>query len=195
MDIRQTLFLYLLLGGGVAMGWAARSSGRAKPWLTILAAWVFWPLFVPLLLDGGAVEEAALPVPRTNRDELTARIQKSGELLDRLVTAIPPTGIADLPEKLGQTKSRWGGQLAWLIEADTLTAGPKASPEEQARIEELRRMQSTTVESLDRSLDSLQELAIMVQILKAPGADRPAELARLERVLNAIIELETTPAV
>ena len=191
MDIRQTLFLYLLLGAGVAIGFAARSQDRARAWVTILAAWVFWPLFVPLLLGEETAEEAAAPASNSNRDELATRVQQSGELLDRLVASLPPVGISDLQLKLTETKNRWAAQLAWLAEADSLMQMRFALTPEQTRLDELRCMQTTTEASLARSLDSVQELAVVVQILKAPGADPTPELARLERVLTAILELDT----
>ena len=194
MDFRQTLLLYLLIGAGVAIGFAARSSDKGRAWATILAAWVFWPLFVPLLLS--AEEESVTPTTPTS-EPLDARIARSREQLDRLAATAP--GLPDLPEQVVRIQALWAERATWLTETGLLIQNLKAPhtpstsgtmPPQTPQIEELERLQHTTTESLARSLNGIDELAVHVQLLKAPGVDRAAELERIERVLQAIMELD-----
>ena len=196
MDFHQTLLLYLLLGAGVAIGFAARTPGKGRAWATILAAWVFWPLFVPLLLS--ADEEPATPVPPAS-EPLEARLTRGGELLDRLVATSSALGIPDLPEQVSRILALWSERAAWLTETALLIQSLKSthSPTTSGtmspnspQIEELQRLQQTTEKSLDHTLNGIDELAVHVQLLKAPGVDRTAELERIERVLQAILELD-----
>ena len=196
MDFRQTLLLYLLLGAGVAIGFAARSSDKSKAWATILAAWVFWPLFVPLLLSAG--EEASTPdaAASVTRD---VHIARSCEQLDRLVATAPALGLPNYPVQVARIQTLWSERAAWLTETDLLIQNLKVShapmtsgkiPLSIPQIEELQRLRHLITESLDRSLNGIDELAVHIQLLKAPGIDRHAELARIERVLMAILELD-----
>ncbi len=196
MDFRQTLLLYLLIGAGVAIGFAARSSDKGRAWATILAAWVFWPLFVPLLLS--ADEEPVTPVPHTS-EPLEARITRSREQLDRLAATAPALGLPDLPEQVARIQTLWAERATWLTETGLLIENLKAThspattqsmPAHTSQLDELERLQHTTEQSLHRSLNAIDELAVHIQLLKAPGIDRPAELECIERVLRAILELD-----
>ncbi len=197
MDFRQTLLLYLLLGAGVAIGFAARSSDKGRAWATILAAWVFWPLFVPLLLS--VAEEVPIPPTGPAPEPLGTRIARSSDLLDHLAATGPALGIVDLPEQVARIKTLWAERAIWLTETCLLVQSLKAThtpatsgtmPPNCPQVEELERLQHTTTEALDRSLNGIDELAVHVQLLKAPGIDRPAELERIERVLQAILDLD-----
>ncbi len=197
MDFRQTLLLYLLFGIGVAIGFAARTPDKGRAWATILAAWVFWPLFVPLLLSAG--EEVQVTSAPPAPEALEARLTRGGELLERLVATSPVLGLPDLPEQVSRIKALWAERVTWLTETALLIQSLKSthSPTTSGtmspnspKIEELQRLQQTTEKSLDHSLNGIDELAVHVQLLKAPGVDRPAELERIERVLQAILELE-----
>ena len=196
MDFRQTLLLYLLIGAGVAIGFAARTSDKGRAWATILAAYVFWPLFVPLLLS--ADEESVTPTTPAS-EPLEARIARSREQLDRLAATGPALGLPDLPEQVARIQTLWLERATWLTETGLLIQSLKAThspatsgtmPPPTSQLDELERLQHTTTKSLNRSLNAIDELAVHVQLLKAPGVDRPAELARIERVLTAILELE-----
>ena len=196
MDFRQTLLLYLLLGAGVAIGFAARTSDKGRAWATILAAWVFWPLFVPLLLSA---EEESVTATTPTSEPLDTRIARSRDQLDRLAATAPAIGLPDLPEQVARIQALWAERATWLTETGLLiqnlktTHSPAASetmPANSPQIEELERLQHTTTESLARSLNGIDELAVHIQLLKAPGIDRTAELERIERVLKAMLELD-----
>lgn len=197
MDFRQTLLLYLLIGAGVAIGFAARTPDKGRAWATILAAYFFWPLFVPLLLSGE--EEASTTPTMPARESLEARLARSRERLDRLTATGPALGIPDLAEQVSRIKSLWSERAVWLTETGLLiqslktTHSPALSGSmapQTPQIEELQRRQHSTAESLDRSLNGIDELAVHVQLLKAPGVDPTAELACIERVFKAILNLE-----
>ena len=194
MDFRQTLLLYLLIGAGVAIGFAARTSDKGRAWATILAAYVFWPLFVPLLLS--ADEESVTPTPSAS-EPLEVRIARSREQLDRLAATAP--GLPDLPEQVARIQALWAERATWLTETGLLIQSLKAThspatsgtmPPPTSQLDELERLQHTTTKSLNRRLNAIDELAVHVQLLKAPGVDRTAELERIERVLQAILELD-----
>ena len=198
MDIRPTLLLYLLVGAGVAIGFAARVSDKGRAWATILAAWVFWPLFVPLLLS---VDEEVSPAGQAS-EPLETRIARCSELLDHLAATGPALGIVDFPEQVARIKTLWAERATWLTETGLLiqslqtTHSPSTiglMPPNSPQIEELNRLQHTTQERLQRSLIAVDELAVLIQLLKAPGIDRPAELTRIAQVLKTILEVEATP--
>lgn len=197
MDLRQTLLLYLLLGGGVAIGFAARSSDKGRAWATILAAWVFWPLFVPLLLSTD--EELPAETSSITGETIDTRLARGCELLDRLVATSPALNIPVLPEQVARIKSLWSERAVWLGETGLLIQSLKAAhtPETSSKtapmtqqVDELECMQISTEHALNQSLNSIDELAVLIQLLKAPGVDRTAGLERIEGVLKAILELE-----
>ncbi len=196
MDFRQTLLLYLLIGAGVAIGYAARSSDKGRAWATILAAWVFWPLFVPLLLS--VDDEEIVPPTLPDRECLLVRIARGRELLDQLAASGPELGIPLLAEQAAHIKSRWSERAAWLAETDLLvqslnTTIRDPSKAQTPQIEELQFMQQSTKVTLQRSLVQIDELAVWIQLLKAPGVDRASALERIEAVLRAIQDLESRP--
>ena len=124
MDFRQTLLLYLLLGAGVAIGFAARTPDKGRAWATILAAWVFWPLFVPLLLS--AEEEPVTPVPPAS-EPLEARITRSRDQLDRLAATASALGLPDLPEQVARIQALWAERATWLTETGLLIQSLKGT--------------------------------------------------------------------
>ena len=196
MDFRQTLLLYLLIGAGVAIGFAGRPPDKGRAWATILAAYVFWPLFVPLLLS--AEEESVTPTTPTS-EPLDARIARSCEQVDRLAATAAALGLPDLPEQVARIQALWAERATWLTETGLLieslkSAHPSATPgtmsPNTSQLDELERLHHSTQETLDRSLNATNELAVQIQLLKAPGVDRTAELERIERVLRAILELD-----
>ncbi len=198
MDFRQTLLLYLLIGAGVAIGFAARSSGKGRVGATIVAAWIFWPLFVPLLLSA---DEASVTPATPVSETLDARLQRGRDLLDRLAATGPALGIPDLPEQIAHIKAHWSERAAWLVETDrfiqTLKADLTTSTTMTASappIEELQRLQHSTAASLDRSLNGIEAMAVHLQLLRAPGVDRAVELERIERMLKTIMERDVFEA-
>src|SRR5437764_10234984 len=98
MDLTTTLLFYLLLGSAVAVAVHLASSdmSRGQRWFRTLTAVVFWPLYLPALLQRPANEVAGLnedsgpnqPSGGAETDEILAAIHQVESELDSALISL-----------------------------------------------------------------------------------------------------------
>lgn len=90
MNFYESIVFYLVLGIATAVAYRAvdRTTGRWQRLAGLVAAWLFWPLFVPLVLANR--ESSAPPTSPTNAppDDLAAAIEQVQRELDAALSGL-----------------------------------------------------------------------------------------------------------
>lgn len=163
MSLGPSLILYLLFGAAVAVAVFLRDERRdASAAFRVVTAWVFWPLYLPVLLsrpERGRTqfntptrEEAA---PR--RDDLSAAIARVEAELDRALLSLDGWAGHALSfelSRIDELKHAWRAQAARIRELSELLETADGDDEETPCSET-----SSPVELNDRSPDSRPPLA------------------------------------
>ena len=195
MTLGQFLLLYLLVGAGVAAAvYVSAASTSAPRGFQVAMAFVFWPMFLPLLLCGahGPEETPEARDTRPANDELARLIaQVDAELkgawlsLDGWAEDV----LAREKDRLGELRRVWSAQAGRIREMDHLLKGPPCGPLlfpssadvlaqrlqisqnviEQNR-ERLRQIRERTYQDLVSSLAWVRELVSMIHLAKFTGA-------------------------
>lgn len=174
MDFSQTILLYLLVGIGVAIGLAGRSRQHSGAMLVV--SWLFWPLFVPFLVrEPYLVSQKDPAIHFAEAEPLIARI------------ASLAGSDSEIQRRIEDVKARWIEQVEWMAEAERLLQELKPiASDRPSSVSELRGMRDQAELSLRQILDELQDLAVAIQLWRAPGADqsirKEALLIRLDRL-------------
>jgi hypothetical protein len=212
MNFNESLAFYLVVGlaVGAAQALVERSTGRQGWILSFLAAWLFWPLFLPLLLASHREPAERLDAKALPCDGLSLAIRQVEQELDDALSSLDGWAEDVLhrrPERLRELRT------ALIAEADRIRAmealvarehnRPQvgASPQElnskpgelsergqrseQARKENMNRLLSLCRQSrtdLLATLAWIRELVSMIHLAKFTGA--PA--ARAEELVAQI---------
>ena len=129
----QTLVLYLIVGLGVA-GAVYLSSGTAAgaaPWWRVVLAWMFWPIFLPVLLSGpGSAAPAGPrpPLPPAPLDDMTTAIDQVDAELEAAWGSLDGWAedvLAREKGRLHELRTAWTAQAARIREMDRLLALPE----------------------------------------------------------------------
>src|SRR5580700_8711361 len=212
MTFATTIVFYLVFGMGVAaalvLGDATRGSGQRI--FRFVAAILFWPLYVPLLLersDGTSVEEEKPVVEPA--DSLSHAIEQVECELDAALGSLggwAESVLVDERQRLEELRAAWRSQAARVRELDRFLAQPDAmsaaddqgpldglgaaaderrQKSEQGRLENMRRLRllrQRMLEDLLATLAWVRELATMIHLAKFSGA--PA--SRAEELVSQI---------
>jgi hypothetical protein len=208
----QLLLLHLMVGVGVAVAvyLSSRARRRGERWLQVLAAVVFWPLYLPLLLTrrGGEMTAAASPSPAPAQDELGRAIAQVDAELEGALQSLggwAENVLARERDRLHELRRAWTAQAERIREMDrllgrpeygaaapdALTAPPGAAGSERLRhsqqvirqnLERLRRVREQAWTDLLGTLAWVRELVSMIHLAKFTGA--PA--ARAEELVAQI---------
>jgi hypothetical protein len=209
MLLAETAILYLLLGVSVAVAVYLRggeSAGIATGFQMICAC-LFWPLFVPMLLNNSEQDagRARNPVEtdRGNSDSLAAAIWQVETELDAALIGLDGWAEDVLnceQHRLGELKTAWKLQADRIRQLDRLLAEPtvhadslaeaaadveKARESEQLRRENIRQLAALRKRmhaDLIGTLAWVRELVTMIHLAKFSGA--PA--ARAEELVAQI---------
>jgi hypothetical protein len=167
MLLVETAIFYLLLGGAVAVAVYIRSGtgNKAAVVLQMVAACVFWPLFVPMLLsespnDSGERNEAPESNP-VQQDALAAAIFQVETELDAALEGLD--GWAE--DVLNSEQHRLEElRMAWKAQADRIRQIDKLLSEPSARIDSLAEV-AVDVESARHSektrRDNIRQLSTL----------------------------------
>lgn len=129
MNLTTTLLFYALIGSavGVAAHLSLEASSRAQRWLFTLTAVVFWPFYVPALLQRPTAENArsgepigASPPPGAQSavaDELSAAIRQVETELDLALVSLGGWSDAVLAREQHRFQELRG---AWRAQADKI---------------------------------------------------------------------------
>ena len=209
MLLVETAIFYLLLGLTVAVAVyiRGRHDGRLVIGLQMLAACLFWPLFVPVLLSESADNSPArthqhVAAP-TNQDSLAAAISQVETELDTALDGLDGWAedvLNSEQHRLEELRIAWKAQADRIRQIDQLLAEPTARADSLAEVaadvESARQSEKTRRDNI-RQLSALRnrmhadlvgtlawvrELVTMIHLAKFSGA--PA--ARAEELVAQI---------
>jgi hypothetical protein len=209
MLLVETAIFYLLLGAAVATAVYLRgaSGGGIRTGFNVVAACLFWPLYVPVLLapvksEKHATVQAASP-PADVQDSLAAAIAQVEAELDAALDGLDGWAedvLNSEAHRLTELRSAWKLQAQRIRELDRLLAAPesrddslaeaavdieKARQSEKLRRENIRQLGSLRKQmhaDLIGTLAWVRELVTMIHLAKFSGA--PA--ARAEELVAQI---------
>jgi hypothetical protein len=192
--LSQTMLLYLVVGVGVAGAvYTAGTPDRgAERCFRVLTAWLFWPLYVPILLATPARPLATMPPtgPAPLDDMARAIAQVDAELdaalgsLDGWVSDV----LARERDRIRELRAAWMIQAERVRDMDRLLALPDSPAaalcveasvserlrrSEQARRDNLQRLRSIRQQAHDDLMGMLawvRELVSMIHLAKFTGA-------------------------
>jgi hypothetical protein len=194
MKLEQLLLLHLMAGVGVAVGvyLSAPSRHRAARWSQTLAAVIFWPLFLPLLLSNRRQEEGeskGQPAPGSP-DELDRAIAQVDAELETALQSLDGWGET-LRERgqgrLQQLRSAWTALAGRVRDMDQILARSRSVQTEGAlflgaerardsqeairqNFELLEQVRQQTLDDLLGVLARVRELISMIHLARFTGA-------------------------
>jgi hypothetical protein len=125
----STLLIYFLIGAGIALAVYVSDMARTpiQRCFQTAACLVFWPLFLPLVLQKGPVHRPAPARALPPGDELSKAIaQVDAELANALRSVSGCNGVeGDISERLGELRLHWQSQGERIREMDCLLAQPE----------------------------------------------------------------------
>jgi hypothetical protein len=207
MLLVETAIFYLLLGATVAVAVYMRDGGGLGFGFQLVAACLFWPLFVPALLSGSERDRAEQP-PATRpevaqRDALSAAIAQVEAELDAALDGLDGWAedvLNSEHHRLEELKTAWKAQADRIRQLDRLLAEPasrndslaevgadveRARHSEKVRRENIRQLialRNQMHADLIGTLAWVRELVTMIHLAKFSGA--PA--ARAEELVVQI---------
>ena len=202
MTFATTSLFYLTFGLGVAAAVFLRDRGRtpARRLFRVLAAILFWPLFLPLLLDpaagGASLGQGKIPPPVDSSDSVAVAIRQVESELDTALGSLDGWAegvLVDERPRLDELRLAWRSQADRVRELDRLLAqadavgetslGPeegavarsneRRTKSERGRLENIRRLYELRSRILDDLLATLawvRELVTMIHLAKFSGA-------------------------
>ena len=195
MGLSATLILYLMCGAGVAAAVLLRENATPGERLfKLIAAWLFWPLFVPSLLSAPAppVRSAALRNHTPADDKLSRAVARVEAELERALLSLDGWAeqtLANERDRLDELKLAWRAQAARIgelsdllaeLRADDVAAGAasvaaddRISHSEQSRLDNIERLTNLRCQMEHDLLGTLawvRELATMIHLAKYSGA-------------------------
>jgi hypothetical protein len=201
MDLlNSSLVLYLMIGAGVGVAvYLADRTGTMERSFRVITAVLFWPLYVPVLLQG------ARPIAASNEqvasDEMATVIaQVDGELQAALgsLRGWAEDVLTREKDRLGELRAAWIAQAQRIREMDRLlmifesssrpvneSVNERLQQSEQARCRNLIRIQQLRERAYDDLMSTLawvRELVSMIHLAKFTGA--PA--SRAEEIVAQI---------
>lgn len=196
--LAPTLVLYFLIGLGVAA--AVYLTVPTCRWLSVLVAWPFWPIYLPILLASSRPAPTERPWP--NEEVLAAIAQVNAELEAALASldGWAEDVLAREKGRIHELRVAWSAQAERIREMDHLLSLPEyAEPAaelpglanervrqsreaRQQNIERLREVRRRAYDDLMGSLAWVRELVSMIHLAKFTGA--PA--ARAEELVAQI---------
>ena len=162
MKLEQLFLLHLMAGAGVAVCVYLSCAERGARWLQTLAAIVFWPLFLPLLLAHRPQAESSSP-PRAapnSLDELDRAIAQVEEELAGVLPGLEGWGesMRERAEaRFRELRSNWTAQAGRVREMDQIMARTRNAQTQGEGLAESERMRGAQ-EAIRQNLQRLEEL-------------------------------------
>jgi hypothetical protein len=135
--LTETLFFYLLMGVGVGAAILLQDNvlTGSERLFRVLTAVVFWPIYVPVLLQGSAADNAtptrdgAVPKPSARpRDEMDAAIEQVEAELDAAMNSLGDWAenvLAREDARFSELRATWRTQADRIRELDSLLVQPE----------------------------------------------------------------------
>ena len=215
MNLPITAIFYGLVGAGVAVAlFLSDSTGpRHERWFRVLTAFLFWPLYLPLLLRPTNSAAPTTQPPAMPSDNLAAQIaQVESELGLALQSLDVGTVVPLKPEHdgIGQLQSAWRLQAERIRELDCLLAQTsfmesipagseteRAAQSEQSRQQNLARLRAIRQQmhqNLLGTLAGVRELVTRIHLAKYTGSPTASELiAQFTAAISGLPEVSALP--
>lgn len=201
MGLTESILMYLVVGIAVAVAVAARSNRNSSgQWaVRVVTAWIFWPLYLPLLLVN-AGDQPEVPnlgtSPRPAVDPLRALISQVEGELDTALASLDGWAEDVLVReqvRISELKEAWTAQAERIREMDRLLARPEfalagdADPEttpeaapndklsqcraaREAHLQRLHAVRAQAHADLLTTLAWVRELVTMIHLARYTGA-------------------------
>jgi len=202
MTFTTTIVFYLTFGAGVAVAVYlrdARPTGSERLF-RVVAASLFWPLYLPLLLDRtreASADDAGVSTADNPPDSLARAIGQVESELDAALGSLDGWAedvLVDERERLNELRTAWRSQAARVRELDRFLAQPdfigpetiaadstgkaesssdRRSDSERGRLENIRQLHALRQRMFDDLLGTLawvRELVTMIHLAKFSGA-------------------------
>ena len=215
MNFSITAIFYGLVGAGVAVAVFLNDSTcpRHERWFRVLTAFLFWPLYLPLLLRPTSSSTPTTQPPAVPSDELATQIaQVESELglaLQNLDVGAD-TVLKPEHEGIGQLQTAWRMQAERIRELDRLLAQPafmesipagseteRAAQSEQSRQQNLTRLRAIRQQmhqNLLGTLAGVRELVTRIHLAKYTGNPTASELiAQFTAAISGLSEVSVVP--
>ena len=192
MNLATTAVFYAVIGAAVATALAISpsSDSRTERCLRIFAAWAFWPLYLPLVLQPHPAEAAGPSLsPSDDLDAAIAQVERELESAWKSLDGWAEEALSREAERVAELRSAWRAQAARIRELDELLAQQAVSSNEwlpraddvsdrvrqsaAARSENLDRLRSLRRQMADDLLGTLawvRELVTMIHLARYTGA-------------------------
>ncbi len=215
MDFSITAIFYGLVGAGVAAAiFVSDSTGsRYERLFQVLAAFLFWPLYLPLLLSPTSPSAPPPQSPAAPSDELAAQMAQVETELGRALQSLngdQNTALRPELDQIGELQSAWRRQAERVRELDRLLAQPafvesapggsdteRATQCEQSRQQNLARLRAIRQRIHQDLLDTLagvRELVTRIHLAKYTGNPTASELSvQLAAAITGLSEVSAMP--
>ncbi len=215
MNLSITAIFYSLVGAGIAVALFLSDSTypRHERWFRLLTAFLFWPLYLPLLLKPTNPATPTTPPATVPSDELAAQIAQVetelGQALQSLETGTD-TALQPEHERIEELQSAWRLQAERIRELDRLLAQPafmestpsgfeteRAAESEQSRQQNLARLRAIRQQmhqNLLGTLAGVRELVTRIHLAKYTGQPTASELiAKFTATISGLSEVSALP--
>ncbi|MBC7815633.1 MAG: hypothetical protein IAG10_01900 [Planctomycetaceae bacterium] len=215
MNFSITAIFYGLVGAGVAVAlFVSDSTGsRHERWFRVLTAFLFWPLYLPLLLRPTSPSVPTTQPSAAPSDELAAQITQVETEFDVALKSLSvgaDTALLLESDRVGELPAAWRSQAERIRELDRLLAQPafieaipagseteRAAQSEQSRQQNLARLRAIRQQmhqNLLGTLSGVRELVTRIHLAKYTGSPTASELIAQFTAANArLSELSDLP--
>ncbi len=202
MRLQETIAFYLLVGLGVAAAMLLNTRRRTmlESLLQELAAMLFWPMYLPLLLSQPAAKTAPTETPISPRDEMAMAIARVNSELDSALSSLDGwaesvliserSRLVELRAALVAHAARIRSMDLFLAENDAFGQRPGGIVEKPERHNRSDVAASETVESASRrqasELALVQNIARLAEVRRQSYDDLMATLAWIRELVSMI---------
>jgi hypothetical protein len=217
MALAESLLFYLLIGLAVAA--AVVIAGERREFLQPVAAAIFWPLFVPILLSRRVVNESVehdeRPATGDPDDALARNIAQVDDELSAALASLDgwaESAIARERVRIDELRGAWRAQAKRIREMDRVLATVDAEPQPPTSASEvtgrtgqsvrarrdnfarLRNVRDQANADLLTTLASVRELVSMIHLAKftgAPGSRADELVTQIAAAVEGLSEVAT----
>jgi len=204
MNLATTAVFYAVIGAAVATALFLSPDGgpAGERALRALSAWLFWPLYLPLLLVPRVVPEATVSSSmRSDLDAAISQVERELEAAWKSLDGWADEALSREAERVAELRSAWRAQAERIRELDSLLTQTESVSQEWPSLEHdisdrVRHSTTAREDNLDRlhalrrqmaddllgTLAWVRELVTMIHLAKYTGA--PA--SRAEELVSQI---------
>jgi hypothetical protein len=189
----QSILLYLLVGGGVAVALYVtdRHSTVAERTFIVATALIFWPIFLPILLARQTAPLPAAPGPRRAKDEMDKAIDRVDADLSKALASLEGWAggaLAGEAQRIHELRHAWSALADRIREMDRLLCATESAAEpDSATCLGGDELSPAVQERLQRSLEvRRQNLERLRQVRRRAYEDLMGTLAWVRELVSMI---------